>query len=363
MLGLVNSSNCSAVFDFDSLLGHRNNDNRALQFNFPRFNISVPPIEPADIKLRAVNIGSGTSGTRSINELVCCHFSLATIHWTSSCNDRKTPGYAKAFMSLIMSCTKDQNSANCESWKILALYGKALYEILTTYEFASDFPIAESFPDLLHFVPDMSVIYSVRHPSSWVKSRISEHGSSPICHPRLWNHPNVLHPFDIIGCIASTRHVHDALIPQRKLSTRGTLEHHLQQAYLLYNQFNVHFLQAHRIPVMVICLWDVLSTRDRDLIHILQNHWETSLMTAPLLGRKAHKECPKTVYRTPSKKNIDKIMTDVATSTSLAMPNRLLLSATQTALSPVDNRTNVVVLVMISLIVFWLLLLTWRRKR
>jgi hypothetical protein len=285
------SSNCSKFFDFDK----KNPDIVPTAFpEFPRFNISIL-IRQKDIKFRSMNIGSGSSGTRSINELLCNEFSLTAIHWTSSCNNKRTPGYLETFFQGIRNCAAGKPQ-NCESWIYMNLYAKALVELLSQYEFGSDYPIAEMFPDIIHYVSQLVVLYSLRDPEAWAHSRISDHTKTPICHPRLWSNPAVLHPFDVLGCLSTGTHVYDVMMPLSDLKKKNQLNT-LIEAYNMYNRFTVNYLSARQVPVLPICLWDTNHTNSDDQQQLIKEFWGRFPSTASWLNRKATPQPSKVKYR------------------------------------------------------------------
>ena len=68
------------------------------------------------------------------------------------------------------------------------------------------------FSELLHLVPNMRVVLSLRNAKSWAKSRYENHnGTQEICHPRHWNDTSfVRHPFDLVRCLQKAAHAHES---------------------------------------------------------------------------------------------------------------------------------------------------------
>lgn len=278
-LNITVNSNCSKLFDFNE----KSLSVRKTFPDFPRFNIS-PALNSQNIKFKSMNIGSGTTGTRSINELLCNEFSLTTLHWIGSCNTDFPPSYPEFFFQSLISCINGQKANKCETWIYMNMYTKTLEILLTRYDFGSDFPIAEMFPDILHYVPQLSVLYTLRDPNSWAHSRIDDHGNTPICHPSLWDNSAVLHPFDMMGCLSTGKYVNNVLLQLHGLQKKNQIRL-LVEAYHRYNKFTWEFLTTKQVPVLPICLWDTNHTNSRDQQQIFREFWNQFASTEGWLTR------------------------------------------------------------------------------
>lgn len=151
---------------------------------------------------------------------------------------------------------------------------------MTNFEFVSDFPFGEIFPDLLLWVPNLIVISSLRDPMIWAKRRLEEHGNTPICHPSLWNHALVYHPFDIIACLSLREYTNEALVPISFLKNIDQLI----AAYVKYNTFNFVFATSQNLAYHTICLWDPEITGDNGQM-ALTEIWKLYPQTQSFLKR------------------------------------------------------------------------------
>jgi hypothetical protein len=246
----------------DCLLATQSNCSRAVNsfhnlplVSFNRFNLPFLP-NSSQITLRALNLGTGTTGTRSINQRICHVFKIKTLHYDKECNTNHTLSAVveQWIVNLVLCSTK-----RCFSAHFLNSYPQILQTILTRYEYVSDFPMGEIFADLIFFVPNLIVISSLRDPKIWARRRLHEHAQTPICHPSLWNHSLVHHPFDLIACLTLRRYTNDALVPISDFT-----EHidQLISAYIQYNSFNYVLSLSRNMAYYPLCLWDSHISHD-----------------------------------------------------------------------------------------------------
>ena len=120
----------------------------------PRYGLTLPGLSQASVKLKSVNAGQGTTGTRTINSIICTHFNTSSLHYALVCNADETHTAMVQWTVAVVVCTS-ATAEKCLSADILNSYPVALTELLLTREFASDFPVGEILPDILHFAPDL----------------------------------------------------------------------------------------------------------------------------------------------------------------------------------------------------------------
>ena len=276
-LSLSLHSNCSKAFLVDS---HTNQTPPPPSTLAPRFGLSISSgLLPRNITLKSLNVGPGTTGTRTVNTVVCQDLSVATIHWYSVCNNHTADLTVQRWASRLYKCTY-QRRAKCPSSELLLAYPNVLGTILTQFEYASDFPIGEMLSDILPYVPNLSVLMTVRDPDEWALRRQEVHRRTPICSRVLWDHPNVLHPFDIIGCLHSAQFVHEALIPVSTVPRDV-----LREGFVRYNTAVLGIIEQHRLPFLPICLWDHHSSSSSDLVRMLREFWRLSPDTVDMADR------------------------------------------------------------------------------
>jgi hypothetical protein len=249
--------------------------------SFNRFNLSFLPLERSKITLRAINIGTGTTGTRSINQRICQLFKVKTIHYDKECNtphlpSEKTTIPVQQWIVNLVHCS----TRPCFSTHFLISYPHILTRILTQYEFVSDFPMGEILTDLVFFVPNLIVISSLRDPRIWARRRLQEHAQTPICHPSLWDHALVHHPFDLIACLTLRPRTNEALIPISALSEDID---QLISAYIQYNSYNYILTLSKNISFTPLCLWDTHQSSPNNLQHLLSNIWSSHSETQSFL--------------------------------------------------------------------------------
>ena len=256
-----------------------------------------------EITLKVVNIGAGTTGTRDLARLICKEFGLKTLHYTAVCN---TPyhGVAEQFSPLRL-------YFDIKASDFLRFYYKeVLLEVLTQYELLTDDPLAQLLPDILLAVPDVSILATLRDPLSWARRRKEKHPRAVICQPLLWDHPNVLHPFDFIGCLqqAGDQTVGEAIVLVQNIS-----ETSLASAFVLYNTVSLHQVLAAGCPVQAFCFWDMPAEQHSTtrMTSKLRHFWRKSPSTARFLKKrkKIAKNLPSALLRT--NRNLTKYKFDV----------------------------------------------------
>ena len=269
------------VYDSISHLKTSNCSN-ALNFSYKYFprkyvrNLTiVPNIEKVKIKL--INIGLGTTGTRDLARMLCEEFRVVSLHYTASCNTYHH-GIAEQFAPL-------RWYFDVKASDFLLFCSRVVAELVEEYEYLTDDPFAELFLEIFPIAPHISVLATLRDPTKWAKRRKEMHSLSVICHYSLWTNTDVFHPFDIFGCLHAVgpeRRVGEALITLQNIS-----EDLLAQAFIQYYTISFHHVLASGCPLRVFCLWDLPAKKHSisRLAITLNQFWKENRVTQPFPSR------------------------------------------------------------------------------
>jgi hypothetical protein len=255
----------------------------------------------SESKLKVINIGAGTTGTRDLARLICKEFGVVTLHHTAVCNTNYH-GITEQFAPL-------KWYFDVEAFIFLKFYHEVLLDAVLNYDFLTDDPLAQLIQDVLTIVPNISVLSTIRDPVIWARRRKEQHMDAVICHPDLWTFPGVLHPFDFIGCLHAVsddnkmekkkKLVGDALVTIQNIS-----EASLASAFIQYNTISLHQVLAARRPLQVFCFWDYPyqqktlkkqpSSPVRTTQRVLNNFWKDSNTTRCFL-KHHHRTTPRDI--------------------------------------------------------------------
>jgi hypothetical protein len=256
----------------------------------------------AEVALKVVNSGSGTTGTHTIYDTMC-EMQYRSVHFRLSCNFPKdiSQSYVTKRQSLevwhvsttqcILSTSRKKH---CLVQSILNKLRKALVDSISVAEFMTDSPLDVIFPEIVAYVSNIKVVGTYRSPKVWAKRRFKTHGHTQIiCRPQIWSDKSVLHPFDLVGCLLlhPSGYATDALMTsfeyinginftifkgssefernlyrQQNGSDIGTLE----KAYQTMNSVNMQLVHAMHMSFVPICLWDFPkrdNTALRSMLH------------------------------------------------------------------------------------------------
>lgn len=232
---------------------------------------------PQNVLLKAINIGAGTTGTRDLTRLICKEFGVISLHHTAVCNTN-FHGITEQYAPLAW-------YFDTKASDFLLFYKDVLKEALQQYEFITDDPFAQMFPDVLLAAPHISVIATLRDPLMWARKRKEKHPSAAICHESLWSHPGVFHPFDFVGCLQA---VGDKTVGDAILTIRNVTEVSLANAFVQYNTVSFHQVLAAGCPLQVFCFWDLSREQHSAprLKKTLRTFWNSSDLTSNFLSRK-----------------------------------------------------------------------------
>jgi hypothetical protein len=291
----IMNSNCSNSFYLDDAYIKKIKS----KINFNKSLLKFKSIKKK-LNLKVINAGMGTTATRSIHSIFCM-MNLFANHYGASCNVLNRPVLSPltTWYNILSGCIQypqngrkdpleidpltnnisrlgsnehpfiDKRIDNeCLSNNMISLIKESIDITLTNitvnggYEALSDTPVQEIYTDILSLAPNISVILSIRDSFEWATSRLLKHSHKEfICHPDLWDHDEVKHPFDFIGCMKQSKYVFQSLITvpafehlfDHTYRFRNLLDS-LQDAYKRLNTYNLLITNPTRLHL--ICVWD-----------------------------------------------------------------------------------------------------------
>ena len=299
---LPHDSVCASALDFAlyAPLLERKNLNMTQSRIFTR---SDPPEDyvKASPKLSFINAGAGGTGTSVIYEVMCNLYQLLSWHSPWHCGSRKLDDVAILFGQVhgfgvrnnamvtrtsrikAEAVLRNRQAGKMQSKDVKLLlnryYKERLMELSQGF-FVTDTPVAEVFHELLLLAKEQAgVMMTLREASEWTERRIAQFSNTWMCRRELWDDPNVLHPFDYLGCFIAAKHgfspnkaftsmidhavgapplKYVGLPVTEKLKERfnSTLIKEIEQAYVQMNTVNWLLAQKMGKPVMPVCLWD-----------------------------------------------------------------------------------------------------------
>eukprot|EP00602_Paraphysomonas_sp_CaronLab_P008758 CAMPEP_0185037650 /NCGR_PEP_ID=MMETSP1103-20130426/32373_1 /TAXON_ID=36769 /ORGANISM="Paraphysomonas bandaiensis, Strain Caron Lab Isolate" /LENGTH=275 /DNA_ID=CAMNT_0027575727 /DNA_START=154 /DNA_END=978 /DNA_ORIENTATION=- len=230
--------------------------------------------------IKLINPGAGTTGTTEVFTVVCNEMHLKSWHSPYQCGHRGFNSHVLAFdQALKRPGVSIKNSL------------KNRLRLFTSGFYITDDPVRGFFSELLVLSPQAGIAMTFREPTSWLHSRISHHPGVKICLPSLWDHPSVLHPYDISGCLSATgyrpakaitnlgHYVTGQPTPfhlrRRRLEKGGPFQEkywlqdrvqELVEAYIQANTMIIYLTLASGRPFLPICLWDMVPYNKNDLV-------------------------------------------------------------------------------------------------
>lgn len=157
-------------------------------------------------RLKVINCGGGSTGTNDITELLSTHGLVPSLHYRRVVIDKnltsETIELSPKTQHILQYCAQNQkNEPKCLVRALLQRISKYVDFIASTYATVSDTPISWLCPEFLTRVPHLRVLLTVRDPQEWTRYRLRNNGHDVICKPKFWSHINVMHPFDLVGCL------------------------------------------------------------------------------------------------------------------------------------------------------------------
>eukprot|EP00958_Prasinococcus_capsulatus_P004176 scaffold388_cov380-Prasinococcus_capsulatus_cf.AAC.33 len=139
--------------------------------------------DPSEITLKLINMGPGTTGTRSVHTFGC-NLGNTQIHYGSHCAPEKGP--LEGLTDLIdlhflihQECiAKQLREPKCRTETVLDQFRAALITIATHgVQVVADNPLVSFLPQWLELNPDLKVMMTLRNPEEWALSRIHHNRS------------------------------------------------------------------------------------------------------------------------------------------------------------------------------------------
>lgn len=228
--------------------------------------------------LVAVNVGFGSTGTRSVYETNLELYGLGC-HW-HNCLPGDTKNPLPAHFDMIRTCMKEpENGKNGENPCSTKTWMNKLTEILHSIagggiHTLSDDPMPYLFSELRHLLPGVLMQHSVRDPFLWTLKRMSDHPRGDLMCAEHTASPN---PFHILECMQGSENVQDNLITVRnfalvdkfaaaeflsgnmtrintKMPNAVAKIRAVTEYYVLYNRYIVSHVDHEKYDP--ICVWD-----------------------------------------------------------------------------------------------------------
>jgi len=206
------SYNFSSYRDWEHIFFHSNYSSIHQLPSYVYRNITMDLLRRDKVKLRIIDSGAGTTGTRTIHDIFCLDNLHAVHNFHFGCkwqNNMKSLFYAT--YKKLLSCTKYYKSeefhSHCNSSELIKSIITGMQFIAREYEAFSDTPINWFAAFLSLMNPNLKTILTLKDPLIWAFKRHSDHPDFPdiLCHPKYWDYPNILHPYDLLGCLTIGR--------------------------------------------------------------------------------------------------------------------------------------------------------------
>jgi hypothetical protein len=189
----------------------------------------MPPLR-TPTSVRYVNVGLGTTATRSIHTQYCDLASKPACHYYQCCNlhDGNKTGIR---LNLETMLTVHWNAQECVNSKleteecrvdvVIAAFRLALKRTFTSgVDVLGDSPYPYLLQDILDLAPNVSFSMTLRDPTAWAVSRVRDHGNDVICKPRRGQEQRSC--YDILSCCnEGDRYVHECWVNERSYSSYG----------------------------------------------------------------------------------------------------------------------------------------------
>lgn len=233
--------------------------------------------------VEGVNAGSGTTGTTELSDYLYDAYTYHEQHFT-----RGAFNFHKLMTGCLDPVYQAQNTTDrnrCTAVNIYYMLVKTVSFDIHQHKFLADYPVPQTFVDIKLAYPQISALMSFREIDEFLVKR--EKRQDIVCRLDLWDHPDVLHPFDYAGCLKTvkdktplselmimTEPFHNEL-KDAKLTPDGRTGYELlKDAYQRMNSVNLiaaHLLTENPIDshqsrsdeggqpqdtIIPVCLWD-----------------------------------------------------------------------------------------------------------
>jgi hypothetical protein len=160
-------------------------------------------------KLRIVNAGASSTGNHIVHEMFCDLHLHAVENHRFGCkfqNRMKSP-FFNTYRAMHL-CTKyasEDFEPACNSTKFIQEILSGMQFITREYEAYSNTPMSWLLGVMYLLNPKVKNVLTLKHPTTWAvyrtKDYVKDRNPELLCAPKYWDMPNLLHPFDILGCL------------------------------------------------------------------------------------------------------------------------------------------------------------------
>lgn len=169
--------------------------------------------------MKLIDVGFGTTGTRTIHKYLRERFEGVTCHGIN-CEAGIRCELGELYqITLKNQCVEKRiKESQCESHTLIEQFQESLIKSLELQIVAvSDTPYGYFISEYLQLVPSYQIIHSVRDPYTWVLQRLAEHPFGDLlCDPRIPHvAATVSTPFSILECLSISKYASDYLISMR----------------------------------------------------------------------------------------------------------------------------------------------------
>ena len=224
--------------------------------------------EHAPLKLKLVNIGSGTTGTSFIFKLLCKDLHLQGYHWWTVC-----PGFAFSplvfWWNYIKHCVLIGNQLTeyaCKTNSALNMLDFEVKRMVNEIETLSDSPVDVIYAEYAPLFDRLLKVQTLRNPTTWAARRPTQHpGHTIMCRPEVYALGLARHVFDIPACLKSKVYIHEALMVESDLKR-------IAEGYIQMNTYNA----AISKNLHIICVWDEDPEITKGELNAVWKHYSKS---------------------------------------------------------------------------------------
>lgn len=166
------------------------------------------PLEPivGHPRLKIINCGAGGTGTFIVSEILSKHGYVPSLHYRQMLVDiRLTKDRSELSPILhhsLRNCAlKFNNESSCVTKLILTKISNFVKTVSKNFMTISDTPMSWLCVEFATRVPKILIMISERNNTDLVNYRLGGKVEDVLCKPEFWDHRNVMHPFDIVGCL------------------------------------------------------------------------------------------------------------------------------------------------------------------
>lgn len=256
-------SNCSKAIDFSFVDSIRKKlseaHNGTGQEQIMTMGAVVPPkVQSVLGRLKLVNVGAGTTGTKYVAITFYQNLHLRGFHWKNKKIIHPGPNLLMHWWMTIALCvseTDTKRSDKCKSQSLLQSLHESFAELFNGTDFFTDSPIDVTYAAYAQYLEHAVITMTLRDPIKWATRRISIHPEYCIvCNAKVYALGQARHPMDILVCLNSTEYAYQALVNEHNVQA-------LARAFTEMNSYNA----AISKKLHIICLWDDVSEKKNSL--------------------------------------------------------------------------------------------------